>query len=326
MLPKALLLLSLPIFFSYFHVASPASASSTAQRRAEVDALLNWKATLQNQNESYLSSWTLSPSNTSSSSSPCSWIGISCNVEGSVTSINLTSFGLRGLAGTYGYIAPELAYTMRVTEQCDVYSFGVVTLEIIMGHHPGDLICSLSTSSPSTASPSTLSSLPSNAYIEEINVSLRRNEGDGITREDSVNQNRINEIITEELKIPKKTKIAGEVSNVELSLAQEFGVAKLLGTGRSVSKNPNAHDNLSEPPKLNESRAAKENRVHDSPNPSASTTWKCRERKKYRDNMAASFQSQRKKRMIETKAAYYEVSAKRFQLALNGENKTFEKA
>ena len=53
---------------------------------------------------------------------------------------------------------------MRVTEKCDVYSFGVVTLEIIMGHHPGDLICSLSTSSPSTSSPSTLSSLPSNAY------------------------------------------------------------------------------------------------------------------------------------------------------------------
>ncbi|XP_058082390.1 MDIS1-interacting receptor like kinase 2-like [Magnolia sinica] len=48
------------------------------------------------------------------------------------------------LAGTYGYIAPELAYIMRVTEKCDVYSFGVVALEVMMGRHPGELISSLS--------------------------------------------------------------------------------------------------------------------------------------------------------------------------------------
>ncbi|KAK1352419.1 Protein kinase domain-containing protein [Heracleum sosnowskyi] len=35
-------------------------------------------------------------------------------------------------AGTLGYMAPELAYTMVATERCDVYSFGVVALEIIM--------------------------------------------------------------------------------------------------------------------------------------------------------------------------------------------------
>ncbi|KAM7519182.1 hypothetical protein LguiB_018144 [Lonicera macranthoides] len=46
-------------------------------------------------------------------------------------------------AGTYGYIAPELAFTLAVTEKCDVYSFGVVALEIIMGRHPGDLLSSL---------------------------------------------------------------------------------------------------------------------------------------------------------------------------------------
>ncbi|RDX76811.1 MDIS1-interacting receptor like kinase 2, partial [Mucuna pruriens] len=50
------------------------------------------------------------------------------------------------VAGTYGYIAPELAYTMNVTEKCDVYSFGVVALETLMGKHPGEIISSLSNS------------------------------------------------------------------------------------------------------------------------------------------------------------------------------------
>ncbi|KAG6522761.1 hypothetical protein ZIOFF_019913 [Zingiber officinale] len=43
---------------------------------------------------------------------------------------------MSAIAGSYGYIAPEYAYTLRVDEKSDVYSFGVVLLELITGRHP----------------------------------------------------------------------------------------------------------------------------------------------------------------------------------------------
>ncbi|KAK6792435.1 hypothetical protein RDI58_011516 [Solanum bulbocastanum] len=50
-------------------------------------------------------------------------------------------------AGTYGYVAHVLAYTMKVTKMCDVYSFGVLSLEIIKGKHLGEYITILANSS-----------------------------------------------------------------------------------------------------------------------------------------------------------------------------------
>lgn len=45
---------------------------------------------------------------------------------------------MSGVAGSYGYIAPEFCYTLKVTEKSDVYSFGVVLLELVTGKEPVD--------------------------------------------------------------------------------------------------------------------------------------------------------------------------------------------
>uniref|UniRef100_F6GSL0 non-specific serine/threonine protein kinase n=1 Tax=Vitis vinifera TaxID=29760 RepID=F6GSL0_VITVI len=59
---------------------------------------------------------------------------------GTAKLLKLDSSNQSALAGTFGYVAPEHAYTMKVTEKTDVYSFGVITLEVIKGRHPGDQI------------------------------------------------------------------------------------------------------------------------------------------------------------------------------------------
>jgi serine/threonine protein kinase len=44
------------------------------------------------------------------------------------------------MAGTLGYMAPELAIANKATKETDVYSFGVLVIEVVCGKRPLDLV------------------------------------------------------------------------------------------------------------------------------------------------------------------------------------------
>jgi len=108
-------LVALAILHSSFEVAS---ISVNAESEAEADALLIWKASLRNEAESPLPSWTLLPNNATNSSNnqytsstPRSWFGVSCNHAGSVIRLNLTSSALKGTLHEFPFSSlPNLAY------------------------------------------------------------------------------------------------------------------------------------------------------------------------------------------------------------------------
>ena len=124
-------LVALAILQSSFDVAS-----LSVNEEAKIYALLNWKASLQNETQSPLPSWTLLPNNatnsltnqnTSSISRPCSWLGISCTQARSVITLNLTNSGLKGMLHGFPFsFLPSLAYVDLSMNEL----FGTIPLEI----------------------------------------------------------------------------------------------------------------------------------------------------------------------------------------------------
>ena len=84
-------LVTLAMLHSSFNVAS-------LQVNEDANALLNWKASLQNETQPPLPSWNLhnyannSSNNQNTSSIPCCWLGISCNQARSVIGLNMTKY------------------------------------------------------------------------------------------------------------------------------------------------------------------------------------------------------------------------------------------
>ncbi|CAD6202247.1 unnamed protein product [Miscanthus lutarioriparius] len=58
---------------------------------------------------------------------------------GIASTVAVDRSSVTGIAGTWGYIAPEYALTFRSTRQTDTYAFGVLILELVTGKKNGDV-------------------------------------------------------------------------------------------------------------------------------------------------------------------------------------------
>lgn len=72
--------------YSTTSLVAAAAARDVGKEWKETEALLNWRSSLDNQSQTLLSSW--------GEGNPCKWVGIRCDEAGSLTGLNLSSFGL----------------------------------------------------------------------------------------------------------------------------------------------------------------------------------------------------------------------------------------
>ena len=87
MAPKILLSL-IPLLVCYAAFTTSFARGEGKEGLKEAEALLEWKASLDNQSQSFLSSW--------AGDSPCNWVGMSCDKSGRVTNISLPGSSLSG--------------------------------------------------------------------------------------------------------------------------------------------------------------------------------------------------------------------------------------
>ncbi|KAK8550515.1 hypothetical protein V6N12_039217 [Hibiscus sabdariffa] len=92
------------LLVSSFHVFGSVSVTfrdESPARNKESDALLKWKASLDDQSQSFLSSW--------DGNGPCNWTGIICGKSRRVSQLNLSSSGLKGTLDCFSFSSfPEL--------------------------------------------------------------------------------------------------------------------------------------------------------------------------------------------------------------------------
>ena len=157
----------------------------------------------------------------------------------------------------------------------------------------------------------------------ENNTSLKSNNVGGVIREDTAVKNTPNGTIIEELKVPSETETLLEANNEEICLEKLFGVAKIVGSGLTASKNPKALDKLSGKTQLNKSRATTKVRAQKTTATGAIPTWTRRARNQHRDKMAKRFQLQGKKREAELEVDPFGLSTKRFQADFSEDNTPF---